>query len=83
MLKKLATKIFPVQKDLKKTLTCDLSQSKKVYKKLLRLSIDKIHDLIDEHEDELHFTKDGQWICFGFDDPMIRNTLMQCDFLKE
>ncbi|MEI6774925.1 MAG: hypothetical protein WCL18_09495 [bacterium] len=76
-------KFFPVQKDVEKALTCDLKQSKKIYSKLLRGCIDKIHDLIDENQDELHFTPDGQWICFGCDDPMIQATLKKCNFLKE
>jgi len=82
-LKTILAKIFPIQKNLEKALTCDLTQSKKIYSKLLRGSIDKIHDLIDENQDDLHFTKDGQWICFGCDDPMIRDILMKYDFLKE
>jgi predicted nucleic acid-binding protein len=86
-LKNILTKIFPVKKDIAENLGYNLKQSKKIYSELLNNIIDTIQNKADESENNWEepnftFTDNNQRICFGFDDDIIKNTLMKCEFLK-
>lgn len=72
---------------IKDILICDKPKNKSVYEELLRNIIDTIHEKdyqnnISWENSEFNFTKDGRWIRFWLDDPIIQKTLNKYDFLK-